>query len=154
MPTKRRIVIADLDDASRSIVQECLPSDHFQRVEFRENEQLGATGQVDLVIFRAAKEMKRTMEICATLRSKVGLGAPLMACVGMYANAVIRPLLLKLTLPITFLTLGLSIFLVNALMLMLAASFVDGFEVKGFRAALWGSLGLGVMNFLVGMMLS
>ena len=68
------------------------------------------------------------------------------------ANAVIRPLLLQLTLPITFLTLGLSILLVNALMLMLAAAFVDGFEIKGFRAALWGSLGLGVMNILVGMM--
>ena len=68
------------------------------------------------------------------------------------ANAVIRPLLLKLTLPITFLTLGLSIVFVNALMLMLAAAFVDGFEIKGFGAALWGSLGLGVMNFLVGMM--
>lgn len=93
MPTKRRIVIGDLDDVSRSVVQECLPSDHFQLVEFRENEPLVATGHVDLVVFRAAKEKDQIMEICATLRSSVGLGAPLMACVGMYDYAVVRPLL-------------------------------------------------------------
>ncbi len=67
------------------------------------------------------------------------------------ANALVRPLLLTLTLPITFLTLGLFVFVVNALMLMLAAAFVDGFEVEGFLPAVWGSLALGVMNFLVGM---
>lgn len=69
------------------------------------------------------------------------------------ANAFIRPLLIMLTLPITLITLGLFVLVVNALMLMLAAAFVDGFEVKGFGAAVWGSLGLGVMNFLVGMLL-
>jgi len=67
------------------------------------------------------------------------------------ANGLVRPILLALTLPITFLTLGLFVLVVNALMLMLAAAFVDGFEVEGFWAALWGSLALGVMNFLVGM---
>lgn len=66
------------------------------------------------------------------------------------ANAFIRPLLLKLTLPITLLTLGLSVWFINALMIMLAAEFVDGFEVEGLKAALWGSLLLAVMNFLVG----
>lgn len=67
------------------------------------------------------------------------------------ANALIRPLLVLLTLPITIVTLGLFIFVVNALMLMLAAALVDGFEVKGFSSALWGSVVLGVMNLLVGM---
>ena len=67
------------------------------------------------------------------------------------ANAFVRPILLALTFPITALTLGLFIFVVNALMLMLAASFVKGFEVRGFKAALWGSLLLGLMNLVVGM---
>lgn len=66
------------------------------------------------------------------------------------ANAFIRPLLIMLTLPVTILTLGLFIFVVNAFMLMLAAALVDGFEVEGFGSAMWGSLGLAVMNFFVG----
>jgi len=69
------------------------------------------------------------------------------------ANALVRPLLVLITLPITILTLGLFIFVVNALMLMLAAALVDGFEVRGFKAALWGSVVLGLMNILVGVVL-
>ena len=67
------------------------------------------------------------------------------------ANGVIRPILIKLTLPITVITLGLFVFVVNALMIMLAAAFVDGFEVDDFPSALWAALALGVMNFVVGM---
>ena len=78
----------------------------------------------------------------AALFGAVGLGL---------ANAFVRPLILMLTLPITVLTLGLSIWVVNALMLMLAAAFVDGFKVRGFMTALWGSAVLGLMNFLVSM---
>ena len=68
-----------------------------------------------------------------------------------FANAVVRPLLIMLTLPITMVTFGLFVWVVNALMLMLAAALVDGFEVEGFKSALWGSVVLGVMNFMVGM---
>ena len=67
------------------------------------------------------------------------------------ANAFVRPILIKLTLPITVITLGLFAFVVNALMIMLAAAFVDGFEVDDFPSALWAALTLGVMNFLVAM---
>ena len=67
------------------------------------------------------------------------------------ANAFVRPILIKLTLPITVITLGLFVFVVNALMIMLAAAFVDGFEVDDFPSALWAALALGVMNFLVAM---
>lgn len=67
------------------------------------------------------------------------------------ANGFIRPLLIKLTLPITVITLGLFVFVVNALMIMLAAAFVDGFEVDDFPSALWAALALGAMNFVVGM---
>jgi putative membrane protein len=80
----------------------------------------------------------------AALFGAIGLGL---------ANAFIKPLLLLLTLPITMLTFGLFVIIVNALMLMLAAAFVDGFEVEGFGAAVWGALGLAVMNYLVGMLL-
>ncbi len=66
-----------------------------------------------------------------------------------FANAFIRPLLVLLTFPITFLTLGLFIWVVNAFMLKLAANFVPGFKVEGFRAALIGSLLLGFLNMVV-----
>ncbi len=66
-----------------------------------------------------------------------------------FANAVIRPILIVLTMPITILTLGLFIWVVNAFMLKLAAAFVPGFEVRGFKAALFGSLMLGLLNFAV-----
>ena len=68
------------------------------------------------------------------------------------ANASVGKLLAVLTLPITFLTLGLFLLVINALMLMLAAAFVEGFEVEDFGSALWGAVALSVMNFLVGMM--
>ena len=69
------------------------------------------------------------------------------------ANASVRKLLLLMTLPITLVTFGLFVLVINALMLMLAAAFVDGFEIKGFSAAMWGGIAFAVMNFLAGMML-
>ncbi len=67
------------------------------------------------------------------------------------ANAVVRPILVMLTFPITAVTFGLFIFVVNGVMLMLAAAFVDGFEVKGFWAGIKGAVALGLLNFLIGM---
>ena len=55
-------------------------------------------------------------------------------------NLVVRPVLVILTLPITILTLGTFIFVVNALLFWFVGSFVEGFEVSGFVAALLGSL--------------
>ena len=55
-------------------------------------------------------------------------------------NAVVRPVLVLLTLPVTVVTLGLFLFVINALMFWAAASLLDGFEVRGFTAALIGSL--------------
>lgn len=55
-------------------------------------------------------------------------------------NTVVRPLLVLLTLPVTLLTLGLFLFVINALMFWAAASVLDGFNVSGFGAALIGSL--------------
>ncbi|MFY9510138.1 MAG: phage holin family protein [Rubrivivax sp.] len=55
-------------------------------------------------------------------------------------NTLVRPLLVLLTLPVTLLTLGLFLFVINALMFWAAASVLDGFGVAGFGAALIGSL--------------
>jgi putative membrane protein len=55
-------------------------------------------------------------------------------------NALLRPILVLLTLPVTVLTLGLFLFVINALMFYFAASLLDGFHVTGFVAALIGSI--------------
>ena len=55
-------------------------------------------------------------------------------------NMLLRPLLVLLTLPVTVLTLGLFLFVINALMFWWAASLLNGFFVSGFGAALLGSL--------------
>lgn len=56
------------------------------------------------------------------------------------ANAVLWPLLVLLTLPLTILTLGLFLLVINALLLWLVARMVPGFTVSGFRTALFASL--------------
>ena len=69
-------------------------------------------------------------------------------------NAIIRPVVLLLTLPLTIITLGLFVFVINALMLMLtgrlARAFDLGFRVDGFGAALLGALVIAVVNFILG----
>jgi putative membrane protein len=55
-------------------------------------------------------------------------------------NTLVRPLLVLLTLPVTLLTLGLFLFVINALMFYWAASLLQGLDVRGFGAALVGSL--------------
>lgn len=65
------------------------------------------------------------------------------------ANAVIRPVLLVLFLPITVLTLGLFSFVVNALLFWGIASFVQGFEVADFSSAFLGALIMSGVGFLV-----
>jgi putative membrane protein len=55
-------------------------------------------------------------------------------------NTLLRPVLVLLTLPVTLLTLGLFLFVINALMFWAAARVLDGFGVAGFAAALIGSL--------------
>lgn len=62
-------------------------------------------------------------------------------------NALVRPLLVLLTLPVTILTLGLFLFVINALMLKLAAALAPGFRVRGFGAALLGALLLSIFSF-------
>ena len=63
-------------------------------------------------------------------------------------NAVIRPLLVILTLPVTILTLGLFIFVINAFMFWFVTEIVKGFTVTGFTAALIGSLMFSVISLV------
>jgi putative membrane protein len=55
-------------------------------------------------------------------------------------NAVVRPVLILLTLPVTLLTLGLFILVINALLFWFVGSFVEGFHVSGFWAAFFGAI--------------
>ena len=68
-------------------------------------------------------------------------GAALIAAlvIGLF-NMILRPVLVVLTLPVTMITLGLFLFVINALMFWAAAEVLDGFQVRGFGAALLGSL--------------
>ncbi len=64
-------------------------------------------------------------------------------------NAVVRPVLLVLTLPLTLATLGLFLFILNGLCLWLTSLLVKGFEVHGFWAAVFGALIIGVVSWLL-----
>jgi len=64
-------------------------------------------------------------------------------------NALIKPLLFLLTLPVTILTLGLFALVINALMLMLASSLTPGFKVDGFWTALIGSILLSIITTIL-----
>ena len=64
-------------------------------------------------------------------------------------NAIVRPLLLLLTLPLTLLTLGLFIFVVNAICLALVAWLVPGFSISGFAAALLGAVVISLVSWLL-----
>jgi putative membrane protein len=55
-------------------------------------------------------------------------------------NAVIRPLFVLLTLPVTLLTLGLFLFVINGLLFWWVGSFVDGFRVSGFWSGVFGAI--------------
>lgn len=64
-------------------------------------------------------------------------------------NTVVRPVLVVLTLPVTLVTLGLFMFVINALMFWAAASLLDGLHVTGFGAALLGSLIYSVLGIVI-----
>ncbi len=64
-------------------------------------------------------------------------------------NLVVRPVLMILTLPVTVLTLGLFLFVINALMFWAAASVLQGFDVRGFTGALVGSLAYSLLGLVI-----
>ena len=64
-------------------------------------------------------------------------------------NTLIRPVLVLLTLPVTLLTLGLFILVINAALFWFAAYAIDGFAVTGFWGAFWGALVYSVASWLI-----
>ena len=69
-------------------------------------------------------------------------------------NAVIRPVVLVLTLPINLLTLGLFTLVVNAAMLMLVSEVVPGFVIESFRSAFFGALVISLISWGVNLFVS
>ncbi len=67
-----------------------------------------------------------------------------------FVNAVVRPVLVLLTLPITVLTLGLFYLVVNGLAFALAAAVVPGFEVRSFGWAVLGALAVSAVSWFIG----
>ncbi len=63
-------------------------------------------------------------------------------------NALLRPILVILTLPLTIITLGLFLLVINAGMLELTAFFLHGFHVHGFAAAFWGALIVSIAGWI------
>jgi putative membrane protein len=83
-----------------------------------------------------------------------GFGTALLVAVVLgLINALLRPLLVLLTLPVTLLTLGLFIFVINALLFLLTGSLIDGFQVGGFWSALFGSIAYSLISWALSALL-
>lgn len=83
-----------------------------------------------------------------------GFGVALLAALVLgLANLLVRPLLLILTLPLNFLTLGLFTLVVNGAIYWLVAALVPGFSVRGFGGAILASLLVGILTVVFGWVL-
>lgn len=70
-----------------------------------------------------------------------------------FSNAIVKPLLIILTLPLTLITFGFFLLVINALMILLVSSFVRGFTVSGFWTAFFASIFISVLSFAFGLFL-
>lgn len=70
------------------------------------------------------------------------------------ANAIVRPLLILFTLPLTVLSLGFFLLVINALVLMLVAQVVNGFVLSGFWTAFFASIFIAILNAIIGSLFS
>jgi len=68
-----------------------------------------------------------------------------------FANAIIRPIVILLTIPLTIITFGFFLLVINALMMLLVSSIVPGFKVSGFWTAFFASIFIAVLSFFVGL---
>jgi putative membrane protein len=66
------------------------------------------------------------------------------------ANAVVKPLLIVLTLPLTLLSFGLFVLVINALMILLVAKLVSGFRVASFWTAFFASIFISILGIAIG----
>jgi putative membrane protein len=87
--------------------------------------------------------------------SLAGLGSALAAGVVLgIINAVVRPILVVITFPITLLTLGIFLLVLNAFCLKLVSFFVSGFHVAGWWPAFWGALLVSVVSWILTALIS
>ena len=63
-------------------------------------------------------------------------------------NAIVRPIVILLTLPITLVTLGLFLFVVNGLMVLLVARLMPSFHITGLGTAIWASIIVGITGWI------
>ncbi len=70
-----------------------------------------------------------------------------------FANAIVRPILIFLTLPLTLVTLGFFLLVINALMILLVSALVSGFTVSGFWTAFFAAIFIAVLSFLISVFL-
>ncbi|MBZ0104966.1 MAG: phage holin family protein [Sulfuricella denitrificans] len=68
-----------------------------------------------------------------------------------FANAIVRPVLIVLTLPLTLITFGFFLLVINALVIMLVAAIVPGFRVSGFWTAFFASIFIAIFSFFIGL---
>jgi putative membrane protein len=68
-------------------------------------------------------------------------------------NTLVRPLLVLLTLPVTLLTLGLFIFVINGLLFWAVSTFIEGFHVGGFWSAVFGAIVYSIISWLLSALL-
>jgi putative membrane protein len=67
-----------------------------------------------------------------------------------FANAVIRPIIVVLTIPLTLITFGLFLLVINALMMLLVSVVVPGFRISGFWTAFFASIVVTLLSLMVG----
>lgn len=80
-----------------------------------------------------------------------GTGALLVSALLLgFANAIVKPVLILLTLPLTLLTFGLFLLVINALMILLVAALVKGFTVSGFWTAFFASIFMALLSVFIG----
>ncbi|MES1981035.1 MAG: phage holin family protein [Pseudomonadota bacterium] len=83
-----------------------------------------------------------------------GFGSALIAAVVLgLINTMLRPLLILLTLPVTVVTLGLFILVINGLLFWMAGSLLRGFEVGGFWVGLFGALLYSIISYVLSLLL-
>lgn len=93
-----------------------------------------------LIIAHIAPNLIRVDGFLAALIAAILLGI---------VNTIIRPILVILTFPLTLLTFGLFLLVINALMLWLVSALLSGFHVNGFWGALFGSILISIVSWLL-----
>lgn len=88
-------------------------------------------------------------ELLPGVRINSGYAALLLALVLALLNGFIKPVLILLTIPITILTLGLFLLIINIIIIKWAAALVPGFYVQNWWAALWFSLLLSLFTYII-----